>query len=427
VATLAFPVAGAAYSGTGFASHPTSPTASHPAGPSPLTPGQLKRAVSRNAMAGQARRAAAALPPGGFGNGIFQVYLAGVGGTGVGQFTVLTGDRNPAGAGHDVLFGQGMAGTSYMVVRDVTTGVDYVQGQLLTHANEVSLDSMSISQYVVGSVTRTQWYKSASFSVQQDVEVAGDTAANTRVVVTSEVTDYNTPRHRYRIRYLWDTAIGTDDGPVIQPRTTNTAYRPFEPTIGVEQTIGGAGDLVAVDNDGNSGPPTLAVALSGTGNPSAVPDSVKYLCWEDAVFAPFGEYVTDATRNVSGPPADCVNTQGQADAAVEYLWSEGAGTGPFAVAASLRMSPPSPYATTMKAGPLSLGSATATLTDTATGRPIAGRTVRFGAGASTYCVVLTDANGKATCNGLLVGLLGYDVSYPGGAIWAPSTAHGGLL
>jgi hypothetical protein len=422
VATLALSVAATARSGTGFASH----TTAHATAPSPLTPAQAKRAVSRGAMAGQARRAAAALPAGGFGNGIFQVYVTGSGGTGAGQFTVLTGEQNPAGAGHDVLFGQGVPGTSYLVLRDLTTGVDYVQGPLLTHANEISLDNLGNVQRVSDTASTTQWFAS-SFTLHQGIEVTGSTAADTRVVVTAEVTDHNTPAHRYRIRYLWDTAIGTDDGPVIQPRTANTAYRPFEPTIGMEQTIGGAGDLVAVDNDGNSAPPTLAVALSGTDNPTAVPDSVKYLCWQDAVFASFGVYVTDATRNVSGTPSDCLNSQGQADAAVEYLWSQGAGTGPLAVAASLRMSPPSPYATTMKAGPLSLGSATATLTDTATGRPIAGRTVRFGSGASTFCVVVTDAAGRAACNGLLVGLLGYDVSYPGGAIWAPSTAHGGLL
>jgi hypothetical protein len=256
----------------------------------------------------------------------------------------------------------------------------------------------------------------------------GDSVANSRVNVTTKITDYNTPPHEYQIQYLWDTQLGADDGPVVQPRTAGVPYGPFDPVVGVEQTTSGsADDTVAVDNDVNPGSPTLAAALSGTGDPQAVPDSVKYLCWADAIFAPIGGYVTDDTRNVSGSGSDCLGAQGDADSAVEYLWSADASQGDPQVTASIRMSPPAAYATTMKAGPISLGSATATLTDTATGRPIAGRAVRFSAGGHTTCDEVTDANGHATCGGLLGGLLGYDVSYAGGAIWAPSTDHGGLL
>jgi len=59
-------------------------------------------------------------------------------------------------------------------------------------------------------------------------------------------------------------------------------------------------------------------------------------------------------------------------------------------------------------------------------RPATGRTLTF-TGGGTSCTVTTDANGAATCGGLLGGLLGYDVRFAGDAIWAPSTAHGGLL
>ncbi|WP_433173752.1 hypothetical protein [Actinoallomurus sp. CA-150999] len=392
-------------------------------------PRQVKSRVLRASKA-LARRAGSALPAGGFGNGVFQVYETPSGSSaGVGQFTVMTGANNPSGAGRDVLFGQGAPGTSYMIVRDVTAGVDYVQGRMLTHANEVSLDDRVSFQQTTGTTRTTHW-QAGGFLLAQDVSVTGDTVANSRVTVTTTINDFNTPRHKYQIQYLWDTAIGADDGPVIQPRTAGVPYGPFDPTVGVEQTSTTAGDTVVVDGHVNSGPPSLAVALSGSDNPQAAPDSVKYLCWPDAIFAPLGGYVTDNTRDISDPRSDCLNQQGNADSAVEYLWSADANTSPSGevkVAASLRMSPPTPYATTMRAGGISLGSATATLTDTATGRPIAGRSVKFSAGGRTACDVVTDADGKATCGGLLGGLLGYDVSYAGDGIWAPSTAHGGLL
>lgn len=371
------------------------------------------------------RRAGNALPAGGFGNGVFQVYETPRFSPGAGQFTVMTGAANPAGAGRDVLFGQGVPGTSYMIVRDVTTGVDFVQGQMLTHANEVSLDDSFFSQDTDGTSATTEWWP-PHLTVEQTVSVTGDSVANSRVNVTTKITDFNTPPHRFQIQYLWDTRLGADDGPVIQPRTAGVPYGPFDPTLGAERTAAGStDDTVVVDNDGDPGPPTLAIALSGAAQ--AVPDSVKYLCWPDAIFARIGGYVTDDTRNISDSRSDCVGVQGGADSAVEYLWSADGSQGDPEVTASLRMTPPAAYATTMKAGPISLGSATATLTDTATGRPIAGRAVRFSAGGRTVCDRVTDANGHATCGGLLSGLLGYDVSYAGGAIWAPSTAHGGLL
>jgi hypothetical protein len=345
---------------------------------------------------------------------------------------MLTGPQNPAGPGRNVLFGDGTPGTSYMIVRAVSPSgavvADYVQGQLLTHPNEVSLDGEPSSQVLNGSTMTTSWYPDYSFGITQTIAVTGDTAANSRVTVSTSIDDSRSQPNHYQIQYLWDTEIGTDDGPVIQPRTAGVPYGPFDPTIGVEQTTASyAGDTVAVDAHAGLHPPTLAIAASGAGNPQAVPDSAKYVCWPDAIYAPIGGYATDSTRDVSGANSDCPNSVGAADSALEYLWSVNPSSGnPGSVTASLRMSPPNPYATTLKAGGLSLGTATATLTDTTTHKAIANRTLTFTSGGSS-CTVTTDANGAATCSNLLGGLLGYDVKFGGDAIWAPSTAHGGLL
>ncbi|MFD8492719.1 hypothetical protein [Amycolatopsis sp. NPDC059657] len=369
--------------------------------------------------------AAEALAASAFGNGIFQVYQkrGGTGQPGAGQFTVATGPRHPAGAGLDVLYGAGTPGTSYLVVRDETDKVDYVQGQMLTHSGEVSLDNHYSYLNVDGATSTIGWSPTDKLSIRLNISVTGDTAANSRVSVHTKITDTNTVKHRFRVQYLWDTAPAGDDGAVSQPRVRDVAYDPFDPTVGVEQTVTDrAGDLIVADKAS-----TLAVALSGVDTATSLPDSVKYLCWPDAIFAPFGGYVTDPARDVSSPASTCRNYRGNPDSGVQYVWTAvpAADTGTVDVGAALRTSPPVARPSKITAVPPLLGAARATLTDTATGKPIAGKPVAFTAGGTTYCTEPTDAQGIAICRKLL-GLLGYDATYPGGAVWATSTAHGGL-
>ncbi|MFF0448818.1 hypothetical protein ACFYT4_20805 [Streptomyces sp. NPDC004609] len=371
---------------------------------------------------------AAALPPGGFGNGIFQAYVNGEERPGAGEFTVLTGELNPAGAGRDVLYGQGTPGTSYLRVLDVGTGTVYVQGQLITHAEEVSLDPLVRSVRVTGTESVTRWSVPGAFDLEQRVAISGTTAADSRVAVTTKVTDVRTERQRFRIEYVWDTSVAGDDGPVVQLGAAGASFRPFDPVSPTEQTfLRSTGDLAVADRYANPGAPTFAVAVAAAGDPRAVPDSVQYVCLSDAVFAPLGQYVTDPARDISGPASDCRNTAGRTDSGLLLLWSRDAAQDDATVAASVRMSPASPHPTTLKAGPLSLGSATATLTDTGSGRPVPGRTLVFSAGGRVRCTLVTDTAGRATCDRLLTGLLGYDVDFAGDAIWAASHAHGGLL
>ncbi|MFF6974341.1 MULTISPECIES: hypothetical protein [Streptomyces] len=369
----------------------------------------------------------AALPPGGFGNGIFRAYVNGRERPGAGEFTVLTGEENPAGPGRDVLYGRGIPGTSFLRVADLGTGRVYVQGQLLTHSDEVSLDASVQSVRVSGAESVTRWSVSDSFDLEQRVTVSGTTAADSRVTVTTRITDVRTERHRFRIEYLWDTAVAGDDGPVVQSGAAGASFRPFDPVHSTEQTFDrSTGELAVADQYANPGSPTFAVAVSGTGTAGAVPDRVQYVCLAEAVFAPIGGYVTDPARDISSPASDCRPPAGGPDSGLLLLWSRDAAQDDATVAAVLRMSPANPYASTLRAGPVSLGTATATLTDTATGRPVPGRTVVFTSGGRVRCRVVTDGAGRATCDSLLGGLLGYDVDFAGDAIWAAAHGHGGL-
>lgn len=65
-----------------------------------------------------------------------------------------------------------------------------------------------------------------------------------------------------------------------RPGRVVPSSKPFEPVIGVEHTATApSDDTIVVDNDVDTGPPTLAVAVSGTDRPRSVPDAVKYVCW----------------------------------------------------------------------------------------------------------------------------------------------------
>jgi YVTN family beta-propeller protein len=74
----------------------------------------------------------------------------------------------------------------------------------------------------------------------------------------------------------------------------------------------------------------------------------------------------------------------------------------------------------------------ATLTDTTTGRPISGATVKFTVGTTTVCSATTNAAGVATCAGLcpVVAVLlhlGYTATYNGTPALEPATATAGLI
>ncbi len=424
----------------------------------PRTPAELKAAVVERAAdlrrhlarsapsdTGTATGAVtpAALPPGGVGNEIFQVYVEQNAGLGAGAFTVLTGPGNAAGAARNVLFGDGIPGTSYLIIRDEApdgTTTDYVQGQLLTHPNEVSLDDYSPDVTPLGSTGfRTTWFGFPSGTLTQDVIVHGTTQADSTVEVTVRLDpSADAADHTFSVQYLWDVALGEDDGPALQAQPANAEFRPFAPVVINEATLADTDDsLAVVDNDANPDTPTLAIGTTISGpawvTPApTTPATTTYVCWPQAIYAPIGEYQPDPTLDISTPASSCEGPEGGNDSAIEQVWSAD-GSAPITVSASLFMSPRTPYSTAMTATPVLLHSPafSATLTDTA-GGPTPGRLVEFSVGSTVRCTAITNENGVARCGTLADALaatlaLGYTARYPGGAIWAPASANGGLL
>ncbi len=401
----------------------------------PPGPADLKAGVLARAGAEATARAAGTLPPGGFGNGIFQVYLQQRRGFGVGGFTVLTGPQHPAGPGRNVLFGDGVPGTSFLTVRNLTRHEDNVQSPFLTQPDEVSLDERGPQVRLEPTSARVTWTvftTEAGARLTQDIVVHGTTAADSSVEVTTSI-DGDTA-DTFQVQYLWDVANGADDGPVVQQLPEGSGYRPFATPGTNETTFTGANSFAVADNDLSPAPPTFATGFTGAG-PARItplptpPESVKYVCWPRAVGAPAGTYRTDPTVDVSTPASDCTQSRTGPDSALVYLFPTMSSRAGTRVSASLFATPATPYPTAIAVAPVDLvgsPSLSATLTDTANSHPVPGRTLTFGVGDRQLCTAVTDANGVAGCGGTaeaLAALLGYQVTYPGGAVWSASTGR----
>ncbi|MFI9381840.1 Ig-like domain-containing protein [Kutzneria sp. NPDC052558] len=366
---------------------------------------------------GLTAKAAAALPTA--GNGVFQIRMQNQPGLGFGTFTVTSGGR-------DVLYSGGGPGTSFMILRHNTADgpQDFVQGQYLTQPNEESLDDLAWTINPLGAIgLEAKWFLNGAI-LTEHVEVHGSTAADSSVEVTTTID--GTGSDQYQIQYLWDLAVGKDDGPVLQSEPAGGTFRPFAQSATTETTLTGFDSLFASDNDGNPATPTAAIGLTGSGPsritpPPTVPLSAKFVCWPQAVGSPIGYYQTDPSVDISTSASTCTGPSGN-DSAVAYLFAPGQSR----VSASLFSI--APDATSLKVAPARLVSPalSATLTDTVYNHPVPGRTVSFSVNGNTLCTATTDANGVAACGGTTEGLaaaLGYSGSYGGNAVWAATTGH----
>ncbi|NYE72059.1 hypothetical protein [Microlunatus parietis] len=364
----------------------------------------------------------------GTGNGIYRVHVERERGLAPGTFTVLTGPDNPAGEGLNVLFGDGVPGTSYMIVRQSTDDgeiTDWVQGQLITHATERSLDEYYWYTETLDSGYVSYWSSIWFGTISQRVEVVGKTQADTRVEVTTTVDPERADE--LQVQYIWDVATGADDGPALQQLTATSQFSPYAPVINNEKLLTDTTRIAVVDNEDNvAGPsPALATAVTATGGV----ESMQYVCWPDAIYAEFGAYEVWDQYDISTPDSECVNTDGDNDSAVIMTFETGS-----EVSASLAMTPGTPYPTAIDARPVLLRllpAFRATLTDRAEGEPLAGRKINFLVGSTVRCSAVTNAAGVASCGTLTDALaavlaLGYTARYPGNAIWASSSDKGGI-
>jgi hypothetical protein len=233
------------------------------------------------------------------GNGIYNVFVDNE----TGQYTVTTGPSHPLGEGLNVLFGDGEPGTSFDSIKSYTSGETYV----LQNAPQstVPLGATGFrTTYTISGVDE--------LTVVQDVQVLGTTFFDSRVEVSTVVTNNGASSMKLGIRYLWDYQIGKDDGPTFQQNEPNG------PVLFTEQAFPSPSfdHYTIEDNNENPTPPTFDVLGTVTGPPSAnavTPTLLQNASWPASEGTEF-EYTPTGQDVSSGGGID--------DNAVLYYWGD---------------------------------------------------------------------------------------------------------
>ena len=242
------------------------------------------------------------------GNGYFTVYVDPSGF--VGEYTVTTGPLHPAGNLVNVLFGDGFPNTSFNTIRSYTSGANYVQSAepLRSHGTVTPLGSNGFrTTYVLAGPPVSP----DKLTIVQDVAVYGVTLVDSIVEVKTAVTNNAAGAVAIGIRYLWDYAIGEDDGPTLEEVT---------PAATATDTEASPSPATAYKVSGNE--PTAASSLAVVGIPRArAPDLLQYVCWTKTTVAAF-EYAIDPALVVASDEGDCARNGG--DSAVLHFFGHDA-------------------------------------------------------------------------------------------------------
>ena len=191
------------------------------------------------------------------GNDFYRVFVNADQAPGIGEYTITTGPDHPVtistGSPQNVLFGDGMPGTSYNSFFSYTTGTTYVATDFNAAPNLVVLDptapGITATVTALGTTGFRTTYTLAGppqtpdkLTIVQDVNTHGTTFATSTVEVTTTITNNGSAPVSIGVRYLWDTQIGEDDGPTFQPLNPDASVllteKSFEPpTFGFSEEM----------------------------------------------------------------------------------------------------------------------------------------------------------------------------------------------
>jgi hypothetical protein len=273
------------------------------------------------------------------GNGFYQVFVQSTPGLGVGLYTMETGPSHPAGNGLDVLFGQGVPGTSFNTIRSYSSNTDYIQEGGKTSINPTFLLDPFGTVTALGTTGFRTTYilpggsnSPDAMTIIQDVQINGTTFEDSTIDVSTTIINNGTNTLSVGARYFWDYQIGLDDGPVFQPLLSiSSASRGCsEFTTEIDFTNATFEAYRMVDNDVNPHPPTFSIFGTVNG-PNTVtplptpPDLLQYVCWPSADATAF-EYTVDPTRDIATMASDCSGESG-GDSAVSYFFGHDRNSG----------------------------------------------------------------------------------------------------
>lgn len=257
------------------------------------------------------------------GNDIYRIYVKDEA-PDFGTYTVSTGDSHPAtinmGARQDILY-EGVAGTpwsSYLTVRSYTTQTEYTSNSSSTPSpapgfSQANLD-ISAGAVTSGATWVTNNWSvvngSDNIGISQTVAVEGTTLADSRVRVTTAITNNSGPNAIVNIgvRYEWDIMVDGEDGSYIKTVDPYSGWYSTEqevssPVINQFQAVNDPSSPIFYINGSVNGP-----AFSPLPTP---PSLMQFADW-GLVDGEAFDY-TPTGQTIAGPSND---------SAVTYLWGD---------------------------------------------------------------------------------------------------------
>ena len=157
-----------------------------------------------------------------------------------GVYTVCTGDEHPV-PNADVLYDgvDHSPGTSYLSVMDYTDAFVYMPDPMVSSSEPSGgytiafLGGCGSEFRVSGKKATTTWNPGGGLEVEQVTAVEGTKLSDSRVRVTTKVTNNDDVTHEVGIRYEWDLMIADDDDAWFAKRNPDASFtqdeRIYEP------------------------------------------------------------------------------------------------------------------------------------------------------------------------------------------------------
>ncbi len=238
------------------------------------------------------------------GNTIYRVLVEDTG-INAGTYSAKTGTAHPS-PNQNVLYGavSNVTSTNYTTIRSYTSSTDYPQrGNPASSFGVTALSGFYTGTTPISTTGyQTTWslpggtvQNPDNLLIVQDWNVEGTTLNDSRIALSTSVTNRGGTTVLLGIRYLWDYQIGTDDGPTFTQRNPDGA-------VLVNETTFAPPGFEFYHIEGNSAATTFTI--SGTANgPNALQPSqanpLKFVCWSSAVGQAF-DYATTGANCVGG-------------------------------------------------------------------------------------------------------------------------------
>ncbi|MDX1991355.1 MAG: Ig-like domain-containing protein [bacterium] len=242
------------------------------------------------------------------GNSIYQVFVS----DSVGTYSARTGPGHPV-PGQNVLYGgaSGSTGTTFNTIRSYTSGTNYTQ--VSGRTTEPGYTNVALAPYKqsvtpIGATGFRFTYllpgpagtpaSADHLQIVQDINVIGTDISNSRIAVTTQITNLGTTPVSLGIRYLWDYQIAGDDGPSF------TRVNPDVPAIVNETTFAPPDfDFYQIEDNNSASSPLFSVSGSALGPSGLGPsssDSILFACWPNSVGTAFNYSTTNLNCSTGG-------------------------------------------------------------------------------------------------------------------------------